>query len=368
MVIHSPHAGRSAILAHALRALEHAGVEIAEVLPIAAVADGSGLVQQWKAKGIDLIVAAGGDGVVGSAARHALDGKLPLGILPLGTANDLARSVGIPQDISSAAQIIAAGTVCLIDLGLARPLLLDEPPASHPFPHSGQPKLFAHALTVGFSVQFAQVATNKAIRQRYGRLTYPFALWQAFKTYRPIDAEIHLQGIALRSSLSSALFPMIKKDHLSLSGRIAQVTAANAPIFWGTFEGRVPGVSFTDRLLDLVIFEETSWYQLAQRMLHFFTSRFPHAPSKQSWHAQYSDLLSAEITTIPGIHHVQAQSVTIFTDNEPQAVTLDGEVCLQTPVEARVANEQLQILVPEETGWNTTSNQANARLLAKKQA
>jgi diacylglycerol kinase family enzyme len=117
-----------------------------------------------------------------------------------------------------------------------------------------------------------------------------------------------------------------------------------------------------------VIFEETSWYQLAQRMLHFFTSRFPHAPSKQSWHAQYSDLLSAEITTIPGIHHVQAQSVTIFTDNEPQAVTLDGEVCLQTPVEARVANEQLQILVPEETGWNTTSNQANARLLAKKQA
>jgi diacylglycerol kinase family enzyme len=244
MVIHSPHAGRSAILAHALRALEHAGVEIAEVLPIAAVADGSGLVQQWKAKGIDLIVAAGGDGVVGSAARHALDGKLPLGILPLGTANDLARSVGIPQDISSAAQIIAAGTVCLIDLGLARPLLLDEPPASHPFPHSGQPKLFAHALTVGFSVQFAQVATNKAIRQRYGRLTYPFALWQAFKTYRPIDAEIHLQGIALRSSLSSALFPMIKKDHLSLSGRIAQVTAANAPHFLGDIRGKSPRRQF----------------------------------------------------------------------------------------------------------------------------
>jgi diacylglycerol kinase family enzyme len=360
MVIHSPHAGRSASLSHALTALERAGVEMVEVLPIAVIADTPVLGQQWKASGIDLVVAAGGDGLVGSVAMHALDGQLPLGILPLGTANDLARSVGIPQDIPSAARVIASGTCRAIDLGLARPLVFSKPSASHTSPRPGQHKLFAHALTVGLSVQFAQIATNTAIRQRYGRLTYPFALWQAFKTYRPIDAEIHFQDVALRYTPSSSL-PIVTRDHLILRSRIAQVTAVNAPIFWGAFEGSVPGVSFTDRTLDMVIFEEASRYQLAQRMLHFFTSRYQRSPGKHGWHAQYPDLLPGEFTDILGIHHVQARSVTIFTENEPQAVTLDGEIYTQTPVEARVADERLRLLVPEYACWSATRNKAEAR-------
>jgi diacylglycerol kinase (ATP) len=359
IVIHSPYAGRSASLSHALTMLERAGVEMVDVLPIAVVTDAVALGQQWKANGIDLVVAAGGDGLVGSVAMDALDGQLPLGILPLGTANDLARSVGIPQDIPSAARMIACGTSRAIDLGLARPLMFDEPPASPTSSRPDQHKLFAHALTVGLSVQFAQIATNKAIRQRYGRLTYPLALWRAFNTYRPIDAEIHFQDAALRHTSFSSL-PMATRDHLVLHSRVAQITAVNAPIFWGAFEGSVPGVSFSDRHLDLVIFEDTSRYQLARRMLHFFTSRYQRSPGKQSWHARYPDLLPAEFTDIPGIHHIQARSVTIFTENEPQAVTLDGEVYTQTPVEARVADEQLQLLVPEDACWSATRNKAEA--------
>ncbi len=359
VVIHSPHAGRSASLSHALTALERAGVEMVEVLPIAVVADAVALGSQWKANGIDLVVAAGGDGLVGGVIKHALNGQLPLGILPLGTANDLARSVGIPQDLPSAARVIASGTCRAIDLGLARPLMFSKPSASQTTPRSGQHRLFAHALTVGLSVGFAQVATNKAVRQRYGRLTYPFALWRAFTTYQPIDAEIHFQDVALRCTSSSSL-PVGTQDHLVLHSRIAQVTAVNAPIFWGAFEGSVPGISFTDRRLDLVIFEETSRYQLARRMLHFFTSRSPRSPGKHGWHAQYPDLLPAELTDIPGIHHIQARSVTILTENEPQAVTLDGEVSTHTPVEAYVADEQLQLLVPEDVCWSATRNKAEA--------
>ncbi len=358
-MIHSPHAGRSASLSHALTALERAGVELVEVLPIAVVADAFSLGQQWKVNRIDLVVAAGGDGLVGSVAMQAVEAQLPLGILPLGTANDLARSVGIPQDIPSAAQVIASGTSRAIDLGLGRPLVLSKPFASHTSPRPAQHKLFTHALTVGLSVQFAQVATNKAIRQRYGLLTYPFALWQAFKMYRPIDAEIHFQDVALRCTSSSSL-PVVTRDHLILRSRIAQVTAVNAPIFWGAFEGSVPGVSFTDRHLDLVIFEDTSRYQLARRMLHFFTSRYQRSSGKQSWHAQYPELLPAEFTDIPGIHHIQARSVTIFTENEPHAVTLDGEVSMHTPVEARVADEQLRLLVPEDACWSAARNKAQA--------
>src|SRR5579859_546591 len=167
VVIHSPRAGRATSLSHALRALERVGVELVEVLPIAVVADAVTLGQRWKASGIDLVVAAGGDGVVGSAAMQALNGHLPLGILPLGTANDLARSVGIPQDLVAAAEVIASGTARVIDLGLARPLVFEESSASSPTARPDQPRHFVHALTVGLSVQFAHIATNKAIRQRY---------------------------------------------------------------------------------------------------------------------------------------------------------------------------------------------------------
>lgn len=365
VVIHSPHAGRSALLLYALKALEKAGIAPVDVLPIALVADAVTLGQQWKASGIDLVVAAGGDGVVGSVARHALEGHMPLGILPLGTANDLARSVGIPQDPASAARVIASGSTRVIDLGLAHPLLCKKPSVSQTSLCPGQRRLFTHALTVGLSVQFAQVATNKAIRQRYRRLTYPFALWQAFATYHPIDAEIHVQDVALRCSPSSSPLPIVSKERLILHTRVAQITAVNAPIFWGAFEGSVPGVSFTDRRLDLVVFEDASRSQLVRRLLHFFTSRHHRTPGKQDWHAQYPDLLPAALTDIPGIHHLQARSVTILTENQAQAVTLDGEVCMQTPVEARVADEQLRIFVPEAARRNATGDMAEATWLSR---
>lgn len=342
IVIHSPHAGRSASLSHALAELRRSGVEIAEVLPISLITNTPALAQEWKTSGIDLVVAAGGDGLVGGLITHIIADHLPIGILPLGTANDLARSLGIPQDVASATSVIASGVHRVIDLGLARPLNLSE--QSVPHLHPTQQRLFAHALTVGLSAQFARVATNKTVRQRYGHLTYPFALWQAFKTYRPIDAECHFLGVAQRTP--SSPFPVATDEHLILRSRIAQSTAVNAPIFWGPFEGRVPGVRFTDHLLDIVIFEDTSRHLLALRMLHFFNSRHQRSPGKRGWHAQYPDLLSAELTNIPGVHHVQARSLTIFTENGPEAVTLDGEVCTQTPVEACVADEQLRILVP----------------------
>ena len=346
IVIYSPYAGRSTSLSRALRVLERFGVEVVKVLPISRVADAPALGQQWKESGIDLVVAAGGDGLVGSVIAHLLDGQLPLGILPLGTANDLARSVGIPQDLSSAAKVIAFGASRVIDLGLARPLVFDGQSASHFSPSPGKQRLFAHALNVGFSVQFAHLATNKGIRQRYGRLTYPFALWWAARRYRPIDAEIHFRDVVVQHAESSAL-SVGTRDHLILRCRIAQVAAVNAPVYWGALKGSVPGVEFTDRTLDVVILEDASRHQLVLRMLRFFASRYPSLPNKRGWHARYPDLLPVELTDIPGIHHIQARSVTILTEDEPQAVTLDGEVYMRTPVEACVADERLWLLVPD---------------------
>jgi diacylglycerol kinase family enzyme len=58
---------------------------------------------------VDGVVLGGGDGTFSRAAAALLKCGKPLGILPMGTANDLARTLGIPLDLVSAAGIIAGG-------------------------------------------------------------------------------------------------------------------------------------------------------------------------------------------------------------------------------------------------------------------
>src|SRR2546430_14356653 len=68
----------------------------------------------------DLVLAAGGDGTVGKVGRELIDPGIPLSVLPLGTANNLARSLGF---IGSADQIIAGlegGKKRSFDIGVAR--------------------------------------------------------------------------------------------------------------------------------------------------------------------------------------------------------------------------------------------------------
>lgn len=74
--------------------------------------------------GYSPIIAAGGDGTVGDVVHGMAlaagdDARLlgPLGILPLGTANDLAWKVGVPLDLEAAAQVIAAGQTRRMDIG-----------------------------------------------------------------------------------------------------------------------------------------------------------------------------------------------------------------------------------------------------------
>jgi len=56
----------------------------------------------------------------------------------------------------------------------------------------------------------------------------------------------------------------------------------------------------------------------------------------------------AELTGIPGMHHVQARGVTIMTNVDPRDATLDGEVRGQTPMYVHVADERLRVKVPEQ--------------------
>ncbi len=78
------------------------------------------------ASGPDRVVVAGGDGTVARVAAHAAAAGIPLAVVPSGTANDFARSMGIPRELEAAATLAATGRrTRRIDLGhtTARPFL-----------------------------------------------------------------------------------------------------------------------------------------------------------------------------------------------------------------------------------------------------
>jgi diacylglycerol kinase family enzyme len=96
-------------------ALETAGVE-AEVLLVDGDEIANAFAEAATAMGLDAVVAAGGDGTVSCAAGHLAGTERPLGLLPLGTLNHLARDAGIPADLDAAAAVIAAGHSRPIDV------------------------------------------------------------------------------------------------------------------------------------------------------------------------------------------------------------------------------------------------------------
>lgn len=71
------------------------------------------------ADGVDVVVAAGGDGTVGLVAEGLLDSPTALAILPLGSVMNVARALGIPRDLEAAAALIPASEIATIDAGQA---------------------------------------------------------------------------------------------------------------------------------------------------------------------------------------------------------------------------------------------------------
>jgi YegS/Rv2252/BmrU family lipid kinase len=90
----------------------------------AALADAA---SRARREGFDRVIVAGGDGTINLAASELLDSGVPLGIVPTGTANVMARELGVPLDPAQAINVALAGEVRAIDAGTAngRPFVLN---------------------------------------------------------------------------------------------------------------------------------------------------------------------------------------------------------------------------------------------------
>ena len=365
VVIHSPHAGRSAQLAQALSLIEHAGVHVTQIIPIGELDALAAQGAFWQAQGADLAVAAGGDGLVGGVIAHIVQSGLPLGILPLGTANDIARTLHIPMELSQAVDVIVHGTVQEIDIGTAQPAeqaphaatsAMDGPVMTHVARQKHG--FFAHVLTVGLNVQFARLATNVAIRQRFGRMTYPLSALEVWRSHEALDVELHFSGLvqpklhnflqrpSTTCTTNATNSTEAARELLPLRCRALQVTVINAPLFGGQWQLPVPGASINDGLLDIVVIEDIELGKLSTKIAQFFNLPGTEGAQPIARGEERFVHTLAELTGIPGIHHLQAQGVHIKTSADPRDATLDGEVRGQTPMFVRLAPQRLRVVVP----------------------
>lgn len=130
LLIHNPNAGngghgRRNLLDEARRIFAAGGIHT-ELAETTKAGDATEIAQRANEEGRQLVIACGGDGtlneIVNGLAGQANGHRVPLALLPGGTANVLAKELDLPWDIPNAAEMLVRGEVREIPLGLATPL------------------------------------------------------------------------------------------------------------------------------------------------------------------------------------------------------------------------------------------------------
>lgn len=125
------------------------------------------------------VVAVGGDGTANLVAQGAMASKLPFGLIPAGTANDLARTLGLPTEPVAAARVIAAGRRRAIDLGEVNG------------------RFFFNVASLGLSVQLAR-RLDRDTKRRFGRFGYWIVCARVLLGVRRFRALIAADGAVVR--------------------------------------------------------------------------------------------------------------------------------------------------------------------------
>ena len=249
-------------------------------------------VKEAVAEGHNLIILGGGDGSVSSVVDFLAGSNAVLGLLPLGTANDFARTLGIPSNLEGACRTIARGKVVDVDLGLV----------------GGN--YYVNVASVGLGTEVTK-ALSPRLKRTTGALAYPIAAIKAFFRHKPFSATLTFPG----------------SDHPPATfGRLLQVAIGS-----GRFDGGglavAPEANIDDRTLDVYAIELEYRRDLLGVARYLKSGAFVH-------HER--------------VHYYETSKVRLETD--PQLpINVDGELVEQTPEIFSLAPNALNVLVPEES-------------------
>jgi YegS/Rv2252/BmrU family lipid kinase len=242
------------------------------------------IILQYKHK-VDLVIVGGGDGTLNAAVDGLVETQLRLGILPLGTANDLARTLGIPTSLAEACKIIAAGNTRRIDLGWVND------------------KYFFNVASLGLSVKITQNLTKQA-KRRWGVFAYAVAALRVILKSRPFTAEI-------------------RANNKSYLGKTVQIAVGNGRYYGGGM-AVAHNATIDDQKLDVYSLEVKHWWEIILIL-----------PAMRSGHHVHWRQVRA----------ISGQEIEVIT-RKPRPINTDGEITTYTPARFRVVPKALEVFVP----------------------
>ena len=243
--------------------------------------------RQAIADGADVVCAYGGDGTVMEVAEGVAGSRIPMAILPGGTANLMSVELGIPKDLAGAAKtaIDPSSVVRQVDMG-----------------QIGE-KRFILRVGIGFAGEKVKMA-DREMKDKWGIMAYSIAGLKALKTVPVARYRITVDGV----------------EH-EIDGKTCLIDNAGNIGLQGVSIGK--SISVSDGLLDVIVVRDASI---------------------SSWIAVGDQILGREPNP-DAIKHWQGREISIECD-PPQTVQVDGEIWDPTPLTARVVPGVLSILTP----------------------
>jgi diacylglycerol kinase (ATP) len=177
--------------------------------------------------GYKIVIAMGGDGTIEAVMRGMIDSKARLGILPTGTQNNIAMSLGIPKDLPEACAMIASDLTLKLDMGQVKT-------------RRGKKFVFFEMATIGFSAALYP----DAVKAASGKLSSLKATALTF---------IHQE--------TRPTFYLTLDDESKIKVETMLVMVSNTPVFGKKFLV-APDASLQDGLLDISVYPDFSKAEL----------------------------------------------------------------------------------------------------------
>lgn len=253
---------------------------------------------------VDLVILGGGDGTMNAAAGSLVETGLPLAILPLGTANDLARSLGLPLDPLAAARFIPRAQPQPVDLGWVN---------GH---------YYFNVASIGFSAELAGELTSEA-KKRFGVFGYAVAAVRVLRKVRPFGVTIEHDGKVERVVT-------------------IQVSVGNGRHYGGGMTVE-QAATVDDGNLDFYSLEINHWWRLLALL----------PALRRGTQGKAAD-----------VRAFKTQEIHLST-RKPRPINTDGELTTHTPAHFKVMPKILRIYAPppSERSRGSDLSQLGSRLL-----
>jgi diacylglycerol kinase (ATP) len=304
LLIHNPNAGyggnaRRRKLDVARKIFSRAGIE-ADLAETRGPGHATEIAERATKEGRNLVIGCGGDGtlneIVNGLALHQNGHRVPLALLPAGTANVLAKELGLPWDIPRAAEKLVRGEVRDIALGLATPL--EEPEKKRYFlsvAGSGPDGMIVYGIDLG-------------LKARVGILAY---WWQGAR------------------EVFRYKFPHFRVVTNGEKRDVSLVVVGRTKHYGGPFQITTEADLYADQFEIMGVTTQSGFRYLS------------YLPT----------LWMGKLRGTQGIHYWKSDTVVCEPlDSNPVYAQIDGEPLARLPVEFKIVPHGLKLLVPPVNG------------------